>query len=110
MANFNTALGLRRGDDGSVILDAGAEHQVGPGLIHFAVLTTMAEVAAADAVAGAVVPASLTVNLLERAEPGRLTARGRMLRRGKRVAVAEGEVFAGDRLVAKAVVTFAVMG
>ncbi len=106
--SFNRALGLRReGDD--VVLDTKPEHEVMPGVIHFAVLTTMAEVAAAAAVDTPVVPASLTVNLLERASPGRLVARGRVLRKGKRLAVAEGEVYSGTTLVAKAVVTFAVM-
>jgi acyl-coenzyme A thioesterase PaaI-like protein len=35
--------------------------------------------------------------------------RGKLLRRGGRLAVAEGEVTQDDRLVAKATVTFAVL-
>lgn len=107
---FNSHLGLRPGDDGSVVLDTRPEHQVMPGVIHFAVLTTLAEVSAAGAVGASVVPASVNVQLLRRAEPGRLVGRGRLLKRGRRLAFAEGEVFQGDQLVAKATVQFAVMG
>jgi acyl-coenzyme A thioesterase PaaI-like protein len=110
MSDFNHRLGLRPGDDGeSVVLDAGPEHQIAPDTIHFAVLTTLAEVSAAGAVGAPVVPAALTVNLLSRARPGRLVGRGKLLRRGGRLAVAEGEVTQDDRLVAKATVTFAVL-
>ena len=55
------------------------------------------------------VPAAVTVNLLARAQPGLLIGRGRVLRRGKRLAFAEGEVFQGDQLVAKAQITFALL-
>lgn len=110
MPNFNTALGLEPGDEpGTVFLDATAAHEVAPGTIHFAVLTTLAEVAAASSVGAAVVPASVQVNLLSRAEPGRLTGRGRVLKRGRRLAVAEGEVEQNGHLVAKAIVTFALL-
>ena len=49
MANdFNTALGLRPGDEpGTLVLDPRPEHQIAPDVIHFAVLTTVAEIAAA---------------------------------------------------------------
>ena len=109
--SFNDRLGLRRSDDGSgVALDPGPEHQVMPGTIHFAVLTTIAEVAAAGSVGAAVGPASVHVDLLRRAVAGRrLEGRGTLLRRGRRLAVAEGEVVQGNRLVAKATVTFAVL-
>lgn len=109
MAGFNQQLGLVPGEDGAVVLDTRPEHEVIPGTVHFAVLATMAEVAAAGVVEASVVPAALTVNLLARARPGRLEARGRLLRRGRTLAVAEGEVRQGERLVAKAVVTFALV-
>lgn len=107
--SFNQNLGLQLADDGSVVLDTRPEHEVAAGIVHVAVLTTLAEVAAARAVGGAVLPSSLTINLLERAQPGRLVARGRLLRKGRRLATAEGEVTASGKLVAKAVVTFAIM-
>ena len=108
MSNFNNTLGLRF-EDGDIVLEAGAEHQVAPGLIHFAVLATMAEVAAAHAVGAPVVPANLQLNLLARATPGELRARGILIKKGRRLSVAEGEVRQDDRLVAKAVVTFAML-
>lgn len=111
MSDFNSHLGLRPGDEpGTIVLDTRPEHLVAPETIHFAVLTTMAEVAAAGAVGAPVVPASLTVNLLRRAAGGRLISRGTLVKRGRRLAVAEGEVSQDGRLVAKATVTFAVLG
>lgn len=108
MAHFNQWLGLAAGaEPGTVALDTRPEHEVAPGLVHFAVLATLAEVSAAQAVAAPVVPASVALSLLAPASPGRLVGRGRLLRRGKRLAVAEGEVWQGDLLVAKATVTFA---
>lgn len=106
MTDFNTDLGLRLDGD-ELVLDTRPEHQVAPGLIHFAVLATLAEVSAARAVGGGVVPTSLTLNLLRRAEPGRLVARGSLVKRGRTLSVAEGEVSQNGRLVAKAVVQFA---
>ncbi|HSF41710.1 MAG TPA: PaaI family thioesterase [Thermoanaerobaculia bacterium] len=109
-ANFNDALGMRPGDEpGTILLDPRPEHQVAPGVIHFAVLTTLAEVSAANAVGAAVVPASVTVHLLNRAGLAPLVGRGKVLRRGKRLAVAEGEVTQNGELVAKATVQFAVL-
>ena len=109
MQDFNAALGLQVGSDGSSVeLHTRPEHQIGPGFIHFAVLATLAEVSAAQAVGGAVIPANINLSLIAPAKPGRLVGRGRLLRRGKRMAVAEGEVTQDDGLVAKAVVTFSV--
>jgi acyl-coenzyme A thioesterase PaaI-like protein len=110
-ANFNQALGLRPGDEpGTVLLDPLPEHQVAPDVVHFAVLTTLAEVSAASVVGVSVVPATVTVHLLTRARLAPLVGRGRLLRAGKRLAVAEGEVFQDDKIVAKATVQFAVIG
>ncbi|MBI4565133.1 MAG: PaaI family thioesterase [Planctomycetes bacterium] len=108
MSGFNAALGLKREGGGTIVLETRPEHEVAVGIIHFAVLATLAEVAAAEAVGEAVVPASVSLNLLQRAAPGKLIAKGRLLRKGRRLAVAEGEVFSGDAFVAKAIVTFAI--
>ena len=106
--NFNSRLGLEPGLDAeSVVLEAGGEHLVAPGTVHFAVLATIAEVAAARSVGAAVVPASLQIQLMRRAKPGRLIGRGRLLKRGRRLATAEGEVYQDEQLVAKASVSFA---
>ena len=112
MANdFNTALGLRPGNEpGTLILDPRPEHQIAPDVVHFAVLTTLAEVSAASAVGASVVPATVTVHLLSRARLAPLVGTGRLLRNGKRLAVAEGEVTQNGELVAKAIVQFARIG
>lgn len=107
MPGFNGWLGMESAGDGTVVLETRPEHEVMPGTVHFAVLTTLAEVSAARAVGESVVPASVTVQLLRRAEPGRLEARGTVLKKGRRLATAEGEVTREGELVAKAVVTFA---
>jgi acyl-coenzyme A thioesterase PaaI-like protein len=109
--NFNAALGLRPGDEpGTLVLDPRPEHQVAPDVIHFAILTTLAEISAAGAVGASVVPATVTVHLLSRARLAPLVGRGKLLRKGKKLAVAEGEVTQDGQLVAKATVQFAVLG
>ncbi len=111
MTDFNSNLGLRPGDaPGSLTLEPREEHLVAPDTVHFAVLTTLAEIAAAGAVGAAVVPAAVTVNLVSRARQAELTATGALVKRGRTLAVAEGTVTQGERIVAKAQVTFAVMG
>lgn len=110
MSLFNESLGLQPGaNPGELRLDTRDEHQVAPGVIHFAVLAAMAEIAAAESVGAAVVPTTLQLNLLRIARPGRLTAQGHVLRRGRRTAVCEGEVRQNETLVAKATVTFALL-
>ncbi len=110
-SSFNDVLGLQPGDEeGTVVLDPRPEHQIVPNVLHFAILATVAEVAAARAVAAAVVPASIHLNLLRPARAERVVGRGTVVRRGRRATVAEGEVWQGDRLVAKATVQFAMMG
>ncbi|MHC4549952.1 MAG: PaaI family thioesterase [Planctomycetota bacterium] len=110
VCDFNSALGLRLGDDGETVeLEARApEYQIGHGMVHLAVLTTLGEVAAAHAVGGPVVPSTLTANFLRPAPIGLLTARGGVLSRGRRLCTAEGEVHAQGKLVAKVTVTFVV--
>ncbi len=109
--NLNDWLGMRPGEEpGQVLLDTRPEHQVAPGLIHFAVLATLAEVSAAAAVAAAVVPTTISINLMRRAAPGRLVGKGTVVKRGRTLTVAEGEVLQDGKLVAKATVTFAMTG
>jgi len=110
VTSFNEALGLVAGEDGSILLDTRPEHEVAPEVIHFAVLATLGEVAAAAVVGAPVVPVAVAVSLLTRARPGRLVGRGRLLRRGRSLAFTEGEVFQEERLVAKVSVTFSVLG
>lgn len=105
--SFNRELGFRLSDDGAIVLDPKPEHEVAPGTIHFAVLTTLAEVAAAHAAEVAVVPTTVTVQLVRRARLARLEARGKVVKSGRTLVFAEGEVFQEGELVAKAAVTFA---
>lgn len=110
MMDFNRRLGLEPGSaPGSVEMETRDEHLAAPETVHFAVLTTLAEVSAAGAVGRPVVPTSVNVQLLRRARPGRLSARGEVLKAGRRLAFAEGRVYRGDELVAAAQVTFAVL-
>lgn len=105
--SFNSRLGLTAGSDGtSIELDAGDEHLVAPDTVHFAVLATLGEVAAAQAVSRAVVPVAVSVQLMSRARTGKLVARGRKLKVGRSMAFVDGEVFQKDRMVAKVNVTF----
>jgi acyl-coenzyme A thioesterase PaaI-like protein len=78
-------------------------------VVHFAVVTTLWEIAAASAVGASVVPAAVTVHLLARARRAPLIGQGRVLRKGKRLAVAEGEVTQDGELVAKVTVQFALL-
>lgn len=114
MATFGRWLGFEKGDgEHEIVLDTRAEHEVVPGTIHFAVLTSLGEIAAAAAASasleGGVVPATIHAQLLSRARPGRLVARGVLLKRGKRLAFARGEVEQDGRTVAAVDVTFALV-
>jgi acyl-coenzyme A thioesterase PaaI-like protein len=108
--NFNESLGLALDPAGeAVLLDPRPEHCVVPDVVHFAVLATLAEISAARAVGASVVPASVSLHLLAPAKPSRLVGRGRLLRKGRRLAVAEGEVTQDGTLVAKATVQFSIL-
>ena len=110
--DFNSGtLGLKLAADGETVeMEARApDHAIGEGWVHMAVLTTMGEVAAAYAVGGPVIPASLSAHFLRPAPLGKLTAKGRVLKQGRRLCTGEGEVYSGDTLVAKVTVSFAVM-
>lgn len=108
---FNQDLGLRREPDGAIRLDPDARHEVAPGTIHFAVLATLGEVAAAQAAGAAVVPTHLSVQLMRRAGPGKpLASRGRVLKAGRSLIFAEAEVSQGGEIVALVAVTFARVG
>ena len=107
---FNNSLGMTPSQDGQAVdLDAGDEQLVAPDTVHFAVLATLGEVSAAQAVAKPVVPVNVSLQLMSRARAGRLTARGKVLKSGRSMAFAEGEIFQGEKLVAKVSVTFALM-
>ena len=107
MPNFNDRLELHLADDGALHFDPRPEHEVAPDVVHFAVLAALAEIAAAQSAGAPVMPAQVALNLLRRARSAPLVARGRVLKSGRTLIVAEGEVTQAGDLVAKAVVTFA---
>ena len=108
--SFNERLGMSPCVDGlGVELEAGPEHLVAPDTVHFAVLATLGEVSAARAVGTAVVPVNVSVQLMSRARTGLLIARGKVLKKGRSMAFAEGEIWQGDKVVAKVNVTFALI-
>ena len=110
----HVALQVEPEDDGSsrVLLDAGDEHLNPHGTVHGGVLATMIDVAMGTAVATtggeSPVTVSLTVTYLEPGRPGRLEARARVRKRGKRLMVVEAEVVQDDDVVADALATFSV--
>jgi uncharacterized protein (TIGR00369 family) len=102
-----------QGDGGSVVTVEAAEHHLNPHMsVHGGVLATMIDVAMGTAVAStggqSPVTVSLAVTYLEPGRPGRLEARARVRKRGKRLMVVEAEVVQGDDVVADALGTFSV--
>ena len=94
-------------------------HRQQHGYVHAGVVTTLADHTAGGAARAALPPGKdvltleLKINFLLPGRSGRLEARGRTLRAGRTVAVAESEVFAvsdtGRELIAKLVSTLAVL-
>ena len=95
-----------------VVVDAGEDHLNEHGTVHGGVLATMIDAAMGTAVAStggqAPVTVSLTVTYLEPGCPGRLEARARVRKRGKRLMVVEAEVVQDGDVVADALATFSV--
>jgi uncharacterized protein (TIGR00369 family) len=108
------ALQVEAGEEGTgtVLLDAGDEHLNPHGTVHGGVLASMIDVAMGTAVAAAggesPVTVALTVTYLEPGQPGRLEARARVRKRGKRLIVVEAEVVQDGDVVADALGTFSV--
>jgi uncharacterized protein (TIGR00369 family) len=114
---FNSYLGgkLVAADDGtaSVILDLEPHHLNRRGVAHGGVITTLLDCALGAAVISSMpvewwcATTSLSTQFIAGAGTGRLTASGRVSRRGARVAFAAGEVHDdGGRLVAQATGTW----
>ena len=95
-----------------VAVDAVDEHLNPNGAVHGGLLATMIDVAMGTAVATtggqSPVTVSLAVTYLEPGRPGRLEARARVLKRGKRLMVVEAEVVQEGDVVADALGTFSV--
>lgn len=110
---FNTYLGvnLTRMAAGEAVatLELGPHHLNARGVVHGGVLSALLDTALGSAVVLAIpkeswcATTSLSVQYLEGARSGLLTCHGRVIRRGKRVAFASGEILdEGGRLVATA--------
>ena len=117
---FSAGVGIRvtrhdDDDDGSAVveavLDAGAQHLNRHGTVHGGALATLVDSAMGAAVADAGSEAPVTIEMkvtyLEPAQPGLLTARATVRKRGRRVTIVEAEVEQGDDLVVHAIATFA---
>ena len=118
-SSFHAAIGIivEHVRDGSVDLrlEAGPDHANLQGTVHGGVLATLADTAAGLAVRSAIPPGSrhvsvnLDVQYVAPAGMGTLLATGRVVRLGRRIAFAEGEVSdAAGGLLARAQVTVAV--
>lgn len=87
-------------------------------VIHGGILTTLADTAAAWAVlrdqprGETLTSVEFKLNFLKpaRLDGGELTARGRVVRRGSRIAVIDGEVVQGGEAVARGLFTYLVLG
>lgn len=110
----HVSLSVEAQDDGTslVVVEAGDEHLNQHGTVHGGVLATMIDAAMGTAVSStggdSPVTVSLTVTYLEPGQPGRLEARARVRKQGKRLMIVEAEVVQGDEVVADALATFSV--
>lgn len=90
---------VRAGPEGvEFALDVGEEHLQHLGMVHGGVIATLLDNALTFAGGMALGPQVLTVefkvNFVRPAQGGRLTATGRVVHAGKRLAVVQGEVYA----------------
>lgn len=96
-------------------LDAGLDHERDGGILHGGVMMSLLDMAMAGSVARTLGPGqttasvSITTDFLRPATQGRLTAKGRLVRRGTTMAFLEGELFdAQGKLVARATGVWAI--
>ncbi len=117
---FATTLGfrvLRADEDGALIeADPGPEHLNSGGIVHGGYLSSLLDSTTGWAVharvaAGVAAPhVQISVQFVRAALGGEtLVCRGRCLTSGRRVASAEAEITQGDRLIARAVTSHAVL-
>lgn len=117
---FSAHLGFRveRADrDGSLVeADPGPEHCNGGGIVHGGYLSALLDTATGWAVHAhypdevAAPHVQISVQFVRAALPGTtLVCRGRSLSAGRRIATAEAEITQGDRLIARATTSHAVL-
>lgn len=109
---------IRADEDGSLVeADPLPEHLNGGGIVHGGYLTALLDSATGWAVhahvpIGVAAPhVQLTVQYVRAAVAGEtLICRGRCVKAGARIASAEAEITQGDRVIARAVTSHAVLG
>jgi acyl-CoA thioesterase len=117
---FASMLGFRvvRADEDGALIEADPqpEHLNGGGIVHGGYLTALLDSATGWAVharlpTGVAAPhVQLSVQYVRSAAAGQpLVCRGRCIAAGRRIASAEAEITQGDRLIARAVTTHAVL-
>jgi len=111
-------LRLERVDDGEadVSLDVDAKHRNLMGTLHGGMIATLADTATGVAMGSTLdvglswTTTALNVTFLAPGRGGRVTARGRVVKRGGRFGYAEADVVDDEgRLIARATATFAIM-
>jgi uncharacterized protein (TIGR00369 family) len=97
-------------------LDAGANHMNLQGVLHGGMIATLADTATGLAVRTVLDPdtrcvtVQLGVNFLSGGTPGRIVARGRVVRAGRQMAYAEADIIDGeDRVLARAQSSLAII-
>jgi len=117
-APFNRLLGIEFGeyhDDGGVTLQLPLDerHQNGAGVVHGGVMLTLADAAVsygiARSVGGRCTTVEIKINYLRPVTAGVLTARSHLVRAGRRLVVARGEVHCEGKQVAEVLTTFALL-
>jgi len=98
-----------------IALDIRKDHFHPGGVVHGGVAFTLADSSMAIALmsdlemAGQVSTIELKISYIAAVREGKLVAEGSIVRRGKRVAFMESKVYEGDRLVATATASFAIL-
>lgn len=106
---------VRLHEDGATMrLVVREEHLNSDGVVHGGVTFTLADSALGHGIFKALgkpcTTAEMKINYLRPVVRGVMTARSRILRKGRRLVVARAEVHCGDAHVAEALSTFAVLG
>ena len=117
-APFNRLLGIEFGEyhaDGGVTLRLPLDdrHQNGAGVVHGGVTLTLADAAIsfgiARAIGGRCTTVEIKINYLRPVTEGVLAARSHVVRAGRRLVVARGEVHCGEKQVAEVLASFALL-
>jgi uncharacterized protein (TIGR00369 family) len=113
-----SGIALEAASEGEVelSLNAAANHMNLQGVLHGGMIATLADTATGLAVRTVLEPdtrcvtVQLSVNFLSGGKPGRVIARGRVVRAGRQMAYAEADIIDGeDRLLARAQSSLAII-